>query len=103
MDNATEVADVLERAAHVIERDGWWDGGRKRTRSNAACALMALGRASDELLGEGVSRKATIEFEKRWLGGRPAERWNDEEGRTEFDVINAFRLCAKDIRNEASV
>jgi hypothetical protein len=110
-----KTSEVLNRAADVIQRDGWYQGGYSPDADKAmttlvgrpVCALGAIHVAADEWL-------LWFEDLQCWAGGRtpvtdvvakilarhidhpdlfiPA--WNDHEGRTAAEVIEALRAAA---------
>lgn len=103
---ATEVADVLDAAAEVIERDGWCQN-RLRTNDGRVCLVGAVDRVARERSTgshgwwDVPSCKAAVEAMFKSLNREPKD-FNDDTGRTKFEVIDALRHCAKDLRNEAS-
>lgn len=105
-----EVAQVLQDAAEVLERDGWDQG--EYVTANGYCALGALGKATDELKPSAFTGKlvfagamsdnpaasaATLAFLESmgWCDHDEVPDWNDAPGRTKQEVIDAFHLAAK--------
>ncbi len=91
------VADVLNAAADLIERDGWCQGrfiggvdGRER------CVSQAIFDAT--LAGPGtvlVFHDARTVFANR-IDADTTWAWNDTPGRTRVEVVAALRAAAKD-------
>jgi hypothetical protein len=86
-------ADVLNQAADLIERDGWWNGKGEVPEDGPACALMAI---------NGVCRRAEDPFEvasnamRKFIGNSQLANWNDAQpdGAT---VCAALRACARSL------
>lgn len=93
MSTPTEVADALDAAADYIEVHGWCQGAF-RTDDGKVCAIHAIVEVASAkravMLGAASALSA-------FVGGVLV--FNDEEGRTEFEVIDAMRLTAKDLRS----
>lgn len=91
--------EILDHAAEVIEEQGWCQG-TLRNRAGRVCAQGAIGVAGcrvfdfSSLRNEAV-RHAIIALDNHV--GTAASRWNDQPGRTEADVIEALRRCAKEL------
>lgn len=99
--------DVLDRAADIIERNGWWQnfycdlGSSLPKRDCAVCArgainLAANGRTPDRLSKVG---EAALQALERYLGisGEYPDSvadWNDHPGRTAEEVVAALRGTA---------
>jgi hypothetical protein len=90
-----QVADVLDDAADLLERNGWapgiGDGGH--------CALGALyhvagpsHRRENQLAVDALV--AALGLER----GYAVAVWNDDPGRTKQQVLDAFRAAAKQER-----
>lgn len=112
-----ETADVLDRAADIIERNGWWRKsyydfgavGSKPKCELACCArgainLAANGRTPDRLSNLGEDALHALERYLGISGEHPdsVADWNDEPGRTVEEVIAALRGAAKAEREAAS-
>lgn len=97
----TTPADLLDLAADVIETRGWCQRAWEDPEGKV-CLLGAI-NVADQLIHNGrlssVGEEATTAV-RRHLNGFTLI-WNDWPGRTEFEVIDALRLTAKDLRNEA--
>ena len=110
MDDPTAVAEVLERAADVIERDGWCRN-EITTPDGRVCLVGAIERAAfgrDYESGpvtdqEWDLRCGAVSAANRAITGcdsmSAAARWNDNEAKDQYDVIDLLRHTAKDIRN----
>lgn len=112
---ADDVADVLEKAAEVIERDGWCQN-QLTDEAGRVCLVGAIEKAA---FGEIRSVASMPVHDARWrlrcgavdavtvaLGGgglfAVPSRWNDLPGRDQFEVIDLLKSVAKTIRNEAT-
>lgn len=83
------VADTLNRAADLIERDGWCQG-LGRDADGSRCAAVALHDAqADRLVWRGAYRAL-----KARVGTRLVVDWNDTPGRTQAEVVAALRAAA---------
>jgi hypothetical protein len=98
-----DVADFLDRAAEVIEAEGWWGHEILTHRPNAAmsghCALTAL---ATPLCEAGRNGRETYIKARRLLArecGGSVITWNDTPGRTAEEVIDKLRTVAKEVRN----
>jgi hypothetical protein len=102
-DNAT-IADKLDEARALIEK-GWCQGAFERRGCfclYGAISQVTLGQAdadsrSTEPLEELVA-KAINDGSESW----ELARWNDAYGRTQAEVIEAFRKAAELARGETS-
>ncbi|MFB7853756.1 DUF6197 family protein [Rhodococcus qingshengii] len=95
----SEVSNVLNHAADILERDGWIQGAMYN-RDGCRCALGALHSASREL---GYDREPVWDA-CTLIGPRLSDAgytawdlpgWNDEDGRTITEVTTLFRNAAK--------
>jgi hypothetical protein len=81
------VQAALERAAQLIERDGWCQG-RMHALSGERCLFKAILDAepcdSRVVIGEVRSRLGTNSIVSLW-------NWNDEHGRTKDEVLALLR------------
>lgn len=99
-----DVADVLTRAADLLERDGWRQGGLQQ--GCRRCALGAIVEAAGvsvcalvvSLACEAVQLAAGIE--RPTIGGLGT--WNDAPGRTAGEVIGTMRAAAAALTAEDS-
>jgi hypothetical protein len=120
MSLALEAADMLERSAELLETDGWcqsflWMGGRhcaigsmltvsgvnvdspydaRMDWKRAPSSKLALAKLESKIDGE----KSPLPPFTHWDS---IVNWNNASGRTAEEVIDAMKLAAKDLRNEA--
>ena len=108
-----ESAEILERAAELLETRGWC----RDTYSNEAgqhCAMGALSTVAADtmhrieyadalaVLAAALLRSGHVRGD---LGEWPLSvvvQWNDYPFRTADEVIETLKLVAKDLRNEAA-
>jgi hypothetical protein len=107
-----KVADVLERAADLIETVGhckrrqWEFISPDYSTPVAYCAVGAITTASDGLIAnQGAIHvlKAEIYGPRKpgdWTFRESIPRWNDDDDRTPAEVIDMLRQAAKTARNE---
>lgn len=111
----TTDADVLDGAADIIERNGWWrqyyydPGSQLPMRDCAVCArgainLAANGKNPNRLSDVGQDALRALE---RYLGisgeyPHSVADWNDKPGRTAEEVIAALRGAAAAERERAA-
>lgn len=88
------VADVLNGAADLIERDGWCQN-TSHGAGGTRCAVAAIRDARP--LPVGVYTGA-LEWFERTLGCPSAALWNDAPGRTKTEVVAALRAAAERAR-----
>ena len=89
----SQVAAVLNRAADILERDGWIQGAMYN-RNGCRCALGALNSASTELdCGSEPVWDACFLLSADL--GYDLPSWNDEDGRTVDEVTTLLRNTAK--------
>lgn len=122
-ENVTEPADLLLRAADLLEPDGAWTqgafsrnadgsvdaGGEDGDPDGAAanpvcwCALGAIAQvAGHDLTQRGYPLTGPLHDASKLLAnvvgratGIGAADWNDEEGRTQKEVVEALRAAAR--------
>lgn len=101
------VDETLDKAADLIERDGWCQGVL-RTATGEHCALGAIvetiagGGITDRALAQSVwtnpdvidARNALYET----IGNKTIANWNDEPKRTKTEVVAALRDTAERVR-----
>ncbi len=98
---ANDVAETLDKARALIEK-GWTQGASARGKSKRQvelnspsavcfCASGAINRAAPRF---GGVYAAASEALKRAIGQRFIVAWNDAEGRTQAEVIQAFKEAA---------
>jgi hypothetical protein len=116
--NHEEAADVLERAAEILKKDGHCQYIRE-LRDGRRCALGALGkaingdpwldhtRADITVLSAAVLThlRSPVTTPHPWAGKEAEDlvKWNNESARTEEEVIDAFLGAAQDLRREAEL
>jgi hypothetical protein len=103
IEEGATVADILERAADLIEPEGRWVKFSFGTmdRSGPCCAVGAVTRAL------GLS---SIFAAEAWLDGHAVpflgmnaerlEKWNDRACRTQVDVVSKLREAAAKARKQ---
>lgn len=85
------IADILRRAADIIEENGWIQGTLVDDETGAVCAIGAIQQACRQIdtptywsarnaLGQYVDDGVSI--------------WNDDEDRTKEEVLAALREAA---------
>ena len=101
-------AAILEKAAEVLETEGWSQGRyvmHVSAWTNTYCAVGAIRRAvsgniylqmSQDLLWSATHTQNLLSSKLR----QPITAWNDQSGRTADEVIDLMKETAKDIRNE---
>jgi hypothetical protein len=106
-----EVAEVLEKAADLIETVGHCKGNFSESDDQgnklAYCALGAIAEAVDSMEASYSLRERTEDALERWLfgklylgqTGRSIPFWNDHRLRKPEQVVDALKQTAKDIRN----
>ena len=97
-----ETADVLDKAANIIERNGWTQGdyhrpdGRKSPRDwpvdTTGALNLALGAdtPSHDIQPDSPAEAALMKY----LGIEYVPAWNDQEGRTVEEVVVVLRGAA---------
>ena len=85
------VADVLHRAADLIERRGWRQGAARMSNRHCYCALDALEAVCSDRPGQVAAFSVLIDT----LGVSSLTGWNDTPGRTKAEVVAAFRDAAE--------
>lgn len=102
-------ADVLERAADLIEANGLAKGILKDDKGRH-CAMGAIltvldgrcdasiGATIDALVATLPEYCPLFHAPEIWS---PVVLWNNDVDRTEVEVVEAFRQAAKNVRNEA--
>jgi hypothetical protein len=101
-------ADVLSRAADLLEEFGWCQGALARDENGAAIgnAVMPACVVDPHAISfcyEGALRRAAFDFsgdpdgdlyEDAWYAGAGDPSWNDKPGRTKSEVVTALREAA---------
>jgi hypothetical protein len=98
-----EVSQILARAAQLVSERGLHKGDLFR-QSPTFGPLCAEGAIIAAIAGGSVSRSLTYEQQvlfhhaenraRRLTGGRPLSGWNDEHGRTQFEVVALLSRAA---------
>jgi hypothetical protein len=101
--NDTEIAEVLERAADALFVYGHAKLALCDEESGAMCARGAILYAitGSPLMADEVGGWKQVDAALGRYLGCHVVLWNNTPERTEAEVIDAFRLCAKDLRNKA--
>lgn len=98
-------AEVLERAADLIEERGWWQQDEECEQGDSLCAQLAIAAAKTEIEFEYMERFVPeqllmehlgIESTRNWLD--PLFNWNDDPIRTKEQVVKELRSCAASLR-----
>lgn len=101
-------AELLENAADILEANGWVRGVLHQSQDggHAYCAFGALNMAShgnhyyfnsDEHHTLVIRAGGEVE---RVMGLEDLVTWNNRDAKDKYEVIEAFRLTAKELRNE---
>lgn len=89
------VADVLLRAADVLETDGWCQLTGVDSKGRR-CIVSALGLASGEGAGSGqLWAQANLAVLRQLGNDLLLSAWNDERGRTADEVTALLRATAE--------
>lgn len=99
------LADLADATADLLERDGWIQGWF--TRPDGHCAIgaaKAVGRShhQERYFEVVVALSGHLGLEFVPGGMHPVAEWNDEEGRTKDEVVQAFRDLAVKTRPDAT-
>jgi hypothetical protein len=96
------IADVLDRAADLIERkDAWMQGDFCDGQNIEKSSCWSVEGAVAKVLGiPGMDAEIWCDrhFSPLVLGGRNAAQWNDTPGRTQSEVVAALREAASKAR-----
>lgn len=89
------VADVLNGAADLIERDGWVQGAYKQ--GSRRCARQALGDAANLSFpsAQWAAYHAAGDTLAEGLEEQSVWAWNDAPGRTQAEVVAALQIAAE--------
>lgn len=113
----TEIADVIEKAAEIVEKNGFHKGylydedQADEGTKPAECPVDAVGAIniavfgkpswpSEEHPGSLLAQAAVLALEK--TVGKPVPAWNDEAERVVDDVVTNLWETAELLRKEAS-
>jgi hypothetical protein len=113
----TDPAEILEAAADVLETKGWGQGCEFKMENGERTAFCAIG-AIREVIGfynieqtlfftTMVLAHEAMDVSNRVAGLMDTDQgsvvsFNDKPGRTADEVIDLFKLTAKDLRNRGS-
>ncbi len=88
-------AEVLDRAADYIEQHGWCQG--EFSKNGAVCVSGAISRVLGVEFYRADNRvyDAKNAFARHLKSDDPPCVWNDEDGRTQEEVIATLREAAK--------
>lgn len=96
------VADVLDAAADLLEKPGAWGQGNYQPRSGCLCTLGAISMVAvghvPAAWGSSSARLATAAAKTLFPSLSGVANWNDEEGRTQSEVVAALRAAATSAR-----
>lgn len=103
-----ETADILEKAAEVLDARGWCQGHYQDDQGQL-CAVGAIrvatwgtARWDHSNAVEYLASRMAQEAMSAHLGVEDiAVGWNDRPGRTKDEVIDTFKHAAKELRNNA--
>lgn len=107
----SEVADVLDRAVDVLETHGWTQGSVMKVIDGKPrfCAVGAVRVATGFIGLNGLTRDVSAmclsaEVEDTLMGyvNGLVPAWNDHVLRDKFEVIDAMKSLAKDLRNRGN-
>lgn len=102
-----EVQDLFAKAWHDLKTNGWfqgdyfperdWDSFEQLPQDCPSCALGALFRATGQTFHQACSNPvldlADIQLGQK-IGNALVSSWNDQEGRTEAEVLATFEELA---------
>lgn len=94
MNRLQATADVLDDAADLIERDGWYNGGDEN--DEGYCAATALSQVTRKPIAWATAQDAL----KRYLNVPSLPPWNDRQ-KSAQPVLDAMRGCARELRKQA--
>lgn len=102
----SDVAEILNQAADLLEKPGaWTQGAYGRDASgepipewHERCTCWCAAGAVWAVLGKGASTRdlePALDVLARDLPRRLVSEWNDEQGRTQSEVVEALRQAAR--------
>lgn len=108
----SEVADVLDKAVDVLETYGWGQGAAIQVDTEGKvtfCAVGAIRKAANYIDNRGWTAdirnyelSMTTEDELGDYLNEDIPAWNDHPARDKFEVIDAMKSLAKDLRNRGN-
>lgn len=93
----TDVSEVLETAADIIEKEGWIQNGFGHSRLGY-CAVGAIARAEGFDFPTFAFEEPSEKALRSYLGVEWVPSWNDDPARTKQEVLDALRGAAKQER-----
>lgn len=101
-------AEILTKAAAVIDERGWYQGASQDPFGTGVCAMgamcVAVGLEPNAIADNPEFTDVVInvltaadELENRWLDGESVTDWNDDSARTSEDVTTALRSVADEL------
>jgi hypothetical protein len=103
---SAQTAAVLDAARDLVVRDGWRQGIRPEDAAvtdRRRCPLVAIATADKALLAKNGRTRffdAADAF-RAVIPDKSVTRWNDGDGRTEQEVLDAFTTAADRERGAA--
>lgn len=94
----SEVADVLDAAAEVIEKRGWCNTGTGVGPDGELCMFWSVLAAGGRLHDDRATNGAVMALSD-FLGGVGIAFWNDHNALDAADVINHLRKAAEAARS----
>lgn len=95
-------AEILEKAAEIIERDGWGQGNGIWPPNGGACLVTGICRA--EGMSDTNTRIALWDVVRSYLDfDGPIYEWNDAPGRTQEEVTRMLRGLAAKLSEQPSM
>jgi hypothetical protein len=92
-------ADVLNRAADLLEEFGWRQESTGSRQDGSMCAVGAIYEASEDFgfpaFSETARQACAIDGFPDELEMWPLAVWNDEPGRTKAEVVARLREAAR--------
>jgi len=107
-----DIANILERAAKLIETKGWTQGSYARDANGEAVSILdknaecfcIIGALSHESLGYDFNiRCKAYQFAANIICNKCLPTWNDTHGRTKEEVITFLKSAAELARIDGTV
>lgn len=95
-------AEILAKAADVIDEVGWYQGDLYDPHGTGMCLLAAMYAAAGVDMAKATPGEAdvihtSVEALQGRLGGASVIDWNDDSDRTAEEVTSALRECAAEV------